>query len=187
MIRLSIVCQRLNQTSLTRLARARHPLQQSWRGKSWPLGQFLNSQDFVQLKWPNDVLVGGKKISGILLEMGQGYLVVGMGLNVRHHPENALYPVTSLAAEGADTSPLAHILDILLKHLGYWHEIMLRQGFEPIRKAWLSHARQGETHVRLPAGNIHGIFAGLDIDGNLRLTLPDGTEQVIIAGDVFFQ
>lgn len=50
----------------------------------------------ITLKWPNDVLVNGKKIGGILLEAGEGWLVIGMGLNIRHYPDNAMYPATSL-------------------------------------------------------------------------------------------
>jgi len=53
----------------------------------------------ITLKWPNDVLVNGKKISGILLEVADDALIVGIGLNIAHHPETALYPATSLRAE----------------------------------------------------------------------------------------
>ena len=58
----------------------------------------LSRQD-ITLKWPNDVLVNGKKISGILLEVVDDALIVGIGLNIAHHPETALYPSTSLYAE----------------------------------------------------------------------------------------
>ncbi|MFA5040296.1 MAG: biotin--[acetyl-CoA-carboxylase] ligase [Bdellovibrionales bacterium] len=63
----------------------------------------------VELKWPNDVLVGGKKISGILLESGEDWLVIGMGINVLHVPESPLYPTTCLAAEKAITDETAVI------------------------------------------------------------------------------
>jgi BirA family biotin operon repressor/biotin-[acetyl-CoA-carboxylase] ligase len=140
----------------------------------------------VELKWPNDVLVGGKKISGILLESGEGFLIVGMGLNVRHFPANALYPVTSLAAEGAELPPLEELLDRLLQALDERIDILNKSGFAAIRAAWLERARTGLMQVRQADSEIQGHFAGLDEDGNLRLRLPDGAERLINTGDVFF-
>ncbi|MDR3449993.1 MAG: biotin--[acetyl-CoA-carboxylase] ligase [Alphaproteobacteria bacterium] len=140
----------------------------------------------AELKWPNDVLVNGKKISGLLLEAGQGYLVIGMGLNVAHFPENPLYPATSLAAENAVSPPLETILNALLENLGHWAETLQKSGFEPVREAWLARARKGEMRVRLPDGEIEGRFSDLDSDGNLHLLLPGGTTRKFAAGDVFF-
>jgi BirA family biotin operon repressor/biotin-[acetyl-CoA-carboxylase] ligase len=139
----------------------------------------------VELKWPNDVLVNGKKISGILLEAGDGYLIIGMGLNVRHYPENPLYPVTSLAAENRPTPPLDFLLDQLLHALGHWSEILNTTGFDPIRVAWCAQARKGALSVRLPDGEISGQFQDLDSDGHLGLLLADGTIRSINTGDVF--
>jgi BirA family biotin operon repressor/biotin-[acetyl-CoA-carboxylase] ligase len=143
----------------------------------------------VELKWPNDVLVGGKKISGILLEsgttQGQGWLVIGMGVNVRHFPENPLYPVTSLMAEGIEPPPLEDMLQLLLRTLGNWCDILKNLGFPPVRAAWLDRARKGKMLARLPDQEIAGTFGDLDNQGNLRLILPDGTERCITTGDVF--
>jgi BirA family biotin operon repressor/biotin-[acetyl-CoA-carboxylase] ligase len=139
----------------------------------------------VELKWPNDVLVNGKKISGILLESGKGYLAVGMGLNVRQMPENPIYPVTSFAAERCD-APLDQILNKILEALDAWYSRMNKEGFAPIRTAWLSRARRGVLRVRQPNGDIQGQFADLDEEGNLRLILADGTEKSFSTGDVFF-
>ena len=146
----------------------------------------LSSSFSIELKYPNDVLVNGKKISGILLESGEGWLVVGVGLNVQHMPENPLYPVTSLAAEISEPPPLDVLLDKFLNALAYWNNIFTAQGFAPVRTAWLSRARKGAMRVRLPQEEIHGEFVDLDAEGNLRLLLPDGTERSISAGDVYF-
>jgi len=127
-----------------------------------------------------------KKISGILLEAGEGYLVIGMGLNVLNLPENPLYPTTSLASETTTPPPLETVLNKILVALGNWCDTADTQSFAPIRAAWLSHARKGPMRVRLPNGEIQGQFADLDVDGNLRLLLPDGTERSISTGDVFF-
>lgn len=140
----------------------------------------------VELKWPNDVLVNGKKICGILLESGEGWLVVGMGLNVRHVPENPLYPVTSLLAENAVVPELEAVLGKVLEALGLWYDRLNTEGFASVRAAWLSFARKGPMRVRLPDGEIQGEFADLDENGNLRLLLANGTEKSISTGDVFF-
>ena len=141
----------------------------------------------IELKWPNDVLVNGKKISGILLEAGEGFLVVGIGVNVLHVPENTLYPATSFVAENSDAPSLDLVLKKILSALENWCGIADNQGFAPIRAAWLSRARKGPMRVRLPQGETDGQFVDLDAEGNLRLLLSDGTERSINTGDVFFQ
>ncbi len=145
----------------------------------------------IELKWPNDVLVGGKKISGILLEAAPiekglvDWLVIGVGVNVRHFPENALYPATSLLAEGADASvPL--VLENLLKYLLIWQDRLKNDGFEPVRIAWLGQARKGALTARLPQEVLEGTFSDLDRQGNLILQLADGSERAIAAADVYF-
>lgn len=145
----------------------------------------------LALKWPNDVLVSDKKISGILLEAAPpenglvDWLVVGAGINVAHHPETALYPTTSLAAEGAQVTA-EKILEAFLEGLDHWRSTLSRDGFEPLRKAWLAHAKTGPMKVRLPQETLEGAFGGLDSHGNLILRLADGAERAIAAGDVFF-
>ena len=140
----------------------------------------------VTLKWPNDVLVGGKKISGILLESGDDYLVIGMGLNVLHHPDDALYPSTSLNAAGAGKPDINAILHTLLNRLWHWYETMQKSGFAAIRAAWLDNAQKGRLTVRLPDGAVEGHFETIDEQGHLHLRLADGTERAIATGDVFF-
>jgi BirA family biotin operon repressor/biotin-[acetyl-CoA-carboxylase] ligase len=142
-------------------------------------------QASVTLKWPNDVLVDSKKISGILLESGAGWLCIGMGLNVSSHPDNGLYPSTSLQAAGALEIDLEPLLEKLLVHLRHWYEVMQQDGFEPIRAAWLKRAQKGQMSVRLPQETLIGIFADLDRQGNLQLRLANGTERSIAIGDVF--
>jgi BirA family biotin operon repressor/biotin-[acetyl-CoA-carboxylase] ligase len=140
----------------------------------------------ITLKWPNDVLVEGKKIGGILLEVVGDALIIGTGLNVAHHPAEGLYPSTSLRDEEAQPKPLDEILDMLLQNLGHWHNVMQTEGFEPIREFWLKRAVKGPMKVRLPQGEINGEFVGLDEKGCLILHLADGSERAIATGDVFF-
>jgi BirA family transcriptional regulator, biotin operon repressor / biotin---[acetyl-CoA-carboxylase] ligase len=146
----------------------------------------------VTLKWPNDVLLGGKKISGVLLESSIApsgkleWLVVGMGLNIEHYPEGMPYTATSLRAEGASNIDLEAIIQRLCKDFFGWKETLEKQGFAPIRTAWTAHAQPGKLSVHLPKGVVEGDFAGLNDDGGLLLQLADGTIQAISAGDVFF-
>jgi BirA family transcriptional regulator, biotin operon repressor / biotin---[acetyl-CoA-carboxylase] ligase len=138
----------------------------------------------VTLKWPNDILVSGKKISGILLEVTGDVVIIGVGLNIAHYPADALYPATSLKTEGAGQVEPAAALEGLLERLRLWHDLMQTKGFAPVREKWLERAQRGKLTVRLPQETLQGDFAGLDEQGRLRLLLERGAERAISAGDV---
>lgn len=151
----------------------------------------------VTLKWPNDVLVGGAKISGILLETGQGqsgaYVIVGIGLNIEHHPNTTIYPATHLlahmSAEALNGAEPVYtggeaVLAILAARFEIWRVRHSLEGFAPLRKAWLSRAHgMGERAV--VAGE-HLRLIGLGANGELQVERENGTIDEIIAGDVFF-
>ncbi|MBC8242344.1 MAG: biotin--[acetyl-CoA-carboxylase] ligase [Alphaproteobacteria bacterium] len=146
-----------------------------------------------RLKWPNDVLIDGAKISGILLESsarsggGVDWLVLGMGVNVAHHPEDAGQAATSLQAQGADNCTAFSLLATLAPALLRWLDIWRGAGFAPLRQAWLERAAGlgGPLRVRLPNEEFSGIFRDLDGDGNLRVEMPDGAMRSITAGEIF--
>jgi BirA family biotin operon repressor/biotin-[acetyl-CoA-carboxylase] ligase len=122
----------------------------------------------ITLKWPNDVLVGGAKISGLLIEREPEALLIGIGINLVSHPDNIPYPAT-------------HLLGMMKPEI---LETLREQGFEPIRKDWLARAHHlGKTVV---VNGLTGTFTGLAPDGALCLTLPDGTKSRVHAGDVAF-
>ncbi len=143
-------------------------------------------------KWPNDVLVAGRKISGILLESqaaGEGridWLVVGIGVNLVAFPTDSEYPATSMAAAGAAPVALDALLEAVARAFHFWYERWLAEGFEPLRAAWLARASGlGQAiRVRLPQGESQGRFAGLDEEGALLLDT-DTVRRRITAGDVF--
>ncbi len=144
----------------------------------------------VALKWPNDLMINGKKASGILLESaadGDGrlaWVIVGVGVNVELSPRE-LSEVTSLHEEGAKISVEA-LLSTFLERL-FWHTEQWRtHGFEPIREHWLSFALPAGTdmRVRLPDSEVFGRFSGIDERGSLLLET-DGGSQRIDMGDVF--
>jgi BirA family biotin operon repressor/biotin-[acetyl-CoA-carboxylase] ligase len=137
------------------------------------------------LKWPNDVLVDGAKLSGILLERTDPALIIGIGLNVLHVPPGTPGPATSLTQLGAANvsvpSVRAALLDALARRLAQWTD----SGFEPIRIAWLARAHPPGTRlvVTTATGSIRGEFAGLAANGALLLDTDCGQRE-LIAGDV---
>ncbi len=151
----------------------------------------------VRFKWPNDVMVDGKKLSGILIESGRNaagmlWLAIGMGVNLAHAPENVERPATSLAAHlkadvAAPPTPeraLTVLSASFVQHAAAW----ARSGFEPLRDAWLKGAAgMGQPCIaRLDRETVEGVAEGLDGDGALLLRLPDRSLRRIAAGDVFF-
>jgi len=139
------------------------------------------------IKWPNDLLLDGAKLSGILLERANDAVVIGMGVNLAHHPTDLERPATSLAAHGAAPDP-ADFLETLATAFARWLGIWRVEGLAPIRARWLDRAHAPGTALtaRLPDGNaIDGLFQGLDSEGALILRLADGSSRVIHAADVF--
>jgi BirA family biotin operon repressor/biotin-[acetyl-CoA-carboxylase] ligase len=141
----------------------------------------------AMLKWPNDLMIGTAKLSGILLERGGGDLVViGFGVNLACHPDLSDRRTTCLAEHGVTVSPAA-FLDALAQRLATrlskWRTI----GLANIREAWLAAAHPVGTRLRvtLPDGRIvAGLFDGLDASGALRLQADDGEQVLVYAGDV---
>jgi BirA family biotin operon repressor/biotin-[acetyl-CoA-carboxylase] ligase len=157
--------------------------------------------DLIKIKWPNDVLVDGKKIAGILLESGTTndtlWVIIGMGVNLTHHPDNTVTPATHLLEHIDDlnmTGPepiytgSQPVLALLAARFDFWLDLYLNSGFFPVREAWIDRAMgMGEpVLVNLPNEVLSGTAQGLDEDGALLLRLENGEIQKIHAGDVFF-
>jgi BirA family biotin operon repressor/biotin-[acetyl-CoA-carboxylase] ligase len=139
-------------------------------------------------KWPNDVLLDGAKLAGILIE-AEGtrplLVAVGIGVNCRHHPAATDFPATDLAAAGVPVTAedlFAALSGGMVRRLREWEA-----GFASIRAAWLARAGGlgGELVARLGARDLTGRFETLDEAGRLVLRLPDGTVETIAAGEVF--
>lgn len=149
------------------------------------------TRDF-SLKWPNDVLCGGRKISGILLEnhevAGWGRaIVVGIGVNVASHPAETLHKAGDLASEGVVTEPLQTLERIAAEFDNCLARWAGGSGFLSIREEWLEQASGiGERiFVRLPNRQLSGVFEDLDEDGMLCLLLDDGSTVRLSVADVF--
>ncbi len=137
----------------------------------------------VLIKWPNDLLVEGAKVAGILLERVEDVVVIGIGVNLARHPDGLDRPVTSLAALTGSAPDPAAFLDALADSFARWLARWRGEGLAPVRSTWLAAAHPIGTALSTSAG--HGLFQGLDDTGALRLRLADGTSRVIHAGDVF--
>ena len=142
----------------------------------------------IKCKWPNDLMINGKKVSGILLETdGVGRLIAGIGVNIVSFPESGtLYPVTSLADCGYAVTKEA-MLEALLQRFDFWQNALKRNGKAPLLEAWRQRAfgLGGKIVVNLPDKRLEGTFDGLDKDGRLLLNR-NGERIKITAGDVFF-
>jgi BirA family biotin operon repressor/biotin-[acetyl-CoA-carboxylase] ligase len=139
------------------------------------------------IKWPNDLLIGDAKLTGILLERSGDAVVVGIGINLAHHPEGLDRATTSVAAQGLGAPDPGLFLRDLAEAFARWLAVW-RAGLEPVRRRWLERAHPPGTalSVRLPEQQtLDGLFDGLVTDGALRLRLASGEVQVIHAGDVF--
>jgi BirA family biotin operon repressor/biotin-[acetyl-CoA-carboxylase] ligase len=160
------------------------------------VGQLVRSrtsEETVALKWPNDVMVRNRKVSGILLEAGPlserrpSWIVVGIGINVREAPRTS-QNVTALAALGdPEPDPESALSDFRrLFHDEY--DRWVRHGFEPVREAWLRWAyRRGQTvRINLRNETFEAIFDGIDETGALLATLPDGKITTVSGGEVHF-
>lgn len=146
-----------------------------------------------QCKWPNDVLIDGKKVSGILLETIQHQnqqldgIIAGVGINVMHHPSEKEFRATSLIAEGVNEVTAESVLESLSDHFARWYAIWRTEGFQTIRYAWLDKAfGVGDTvKVQLASSTYSGVFESLDPNGAMILN-EDGNRRHIAAGDVYF-
>jgi BirA family biotin operon repressor/biotin-[acetyl-CoA-carboxylase] ligase len=137
------------------------------------------------LKWPNDVLLGGAKLAGILLErLADGAVLAGIGVNVALQPEGMPYPVTSLLAHGSQAGP-DEVLDALAARLHAGWAAWQADGFGPVLARWRERgpAPGAALRVRLESGIVTGAFAGLGTDGSLQLETADG-RRTLVAGDV---
>lgn len=141
------------------------------------------------LKWPNDVMIDGAKIAGILLERSGDTVVAGIGLNIAHAPELPDRATTSLhrvpGAAGVDAeAALGLLADAFARRLAGWRA----GGLAKTLAAWEERAHPHGTNLTVSGTSqspaLAGAFAGLEPDGALRLALLDGSIRVVHAGDI---
>ena len=147
----------------------------------------------VTVKWPNDILINRRKVSGILLESATGlngtlrWLIVGVGVNVSSFPGETEYPATSLWYEGVIGARPDDVLRAFMHHFKRWFDIWENDGFSSIRTAWLNRATGiGKTiKVRVSGKVFEGEFLDIGDDGSLLVERKTGETISIVTGDVF--
>ena len=161
------------------------------------LQTYLPPTLLLQCKWPNDILLAGGKLAGILLETytslreSKVFLITGVGINLVAAPEGSeLLQATFLQAHLQKPVPIPALLRSISESLEKWYTLWNREGFSPIREAWLACAQAyGKTMtVRLEKNGapIRGRFIDLDKQGALVFETFAGARHHIYAGDVFF-
>jgi BirA family biotin operon repressor/biotin-[acetyl-CoA-carboxylase] ligase len=146
-----------------------------------------------ELKWPNDVLAGGAKLAGILLEStvladGRYAVAVGIGVNVVAHPADVPYPATSLTALGADCDAETLFLALSDAWMDNWRCWNEGRGMSAVRSRWLARAAGlgSEVAVRIGGEVLRGTFETLDEDCRFVVRDRQGRVHEIAAGDVHF-
>ncbi len=149
----------------------------------------------ASIKWPNDLLINGRKVAGLLNEMNAetdrvGFVILGIGVNLNmradQFPPDLRSPATSLMLEsGSPVSRLAFTVR-LLQELDREYTRFQLSGFGPVRKEWAQYCNAFGREVRVEAGSgcLQGAFAGIDHDGALLMKLSDGRTERILSGDV---
>jgi BirA family biotin operon repressor/biotin-[acetyl-CoA-carboxylase] ligase len=138
----------------------------------------------IQVKWPNDVLLGGRKVAGILLEAFPSGLIIGIGVNVattrETFPPEIRDKATSIYEETGMSVSRARILRNILEKLEHFYERLLKEGFEAIREAWTQRdiTYGARVVLRRSEGVVTGLALGPSADGTLYLKTSQGIERI---------
>ena len=142
----------------------------------------------IKLKWPNDVLAQGRKLSGILIETAGDPIaaIIGIGINIVSAPAHARWPATHLGAMTVRPPTPDRLAEMLAEALDRRLDVWERDGFAPIRSAWMEHAvGLGEPMLlRTAQEETKGRFMDLEQDGTLLMELQGGAIRRVSAGDV---
>lgn len=149
----------------------------------------------AEVKWPNDVLVGGRKIAGLLGEIaasmaGVDFIILGMGINVnmdcRQLPPRPLYPATSIAIEKGEKVARLPLAEQVLARLDFHYGVFLKEGFAPVRRLWQERCAMLGRRIEVDNGGdiIRGEAFAIDEGGALLLRLPTGRVERLLSGDI---
>lgn len=147
----------------------------------------------VGLKWPNDLWFQGKKLGGILTELSSeldeiNFVILGIGIDVNtlRFPKELRKVATSLQRITGKRVSRIETLKSLYEALDKWYSLYLKEGFEPIRRAWEQRSVLKQTPVTIDFldRSVEGIAIGLDDSGGLRIQKRDGHSETILSGDV---
>ena len=148
-----------------------------------------------QIKWPNDILVNGCKVAGLLNELsaeteGVNFVILGIGVNINmergQFPPDLRYPATSLAIEQGKAVRRLEFVRALLRSLDELYALFLRKGDGAIRDLWLERCNVLGRRIKVSGqqDGLTGVVTGVDEFGGLLVRTDDGREERILAGDV---
>lgn len=150
-----------------------------------------------ELKWPNDVLINGRKVCGILIETLKGgagnppAVIAGIGVNVNtiEFPPEIAHKATSIAKELGTPVEVGRIEEILLASIDRWYTLYNDAGFPPIISRWreLDRTTGRSISVDTPDGLLEGTALGVEDDGSLTIERPDGTRTAIYTGETIWR
>ncbi len=151
---------------------------------------WIPSTEALTYKWPNDLLLNGKKVGGLLLEalpnpeLKKTCFLIGFGLNIKSYPQGTRYPATSLEHEGIFLSMddiMRPLVTSLKSYINKWEEA----GFDFIHDIWMKRAAYFNQKISLEVGGKiqEGIFQGINNDGSMLLETSDRT-QIIAVGEI---
>jgi BirA family biotin operon repressor/biotin-[acetyl-CoA-carboxylase] ligase len=151
----------------------------------------IDNEELLMLKWPNDLLIAGKKCAGIILETELAdngtidWVVIGVGLNIASAPPGL---GDCLQAHSAKPLIVNQCRDILLECMAQEYAFWMTHPFDKIKERWLSKAHPRDTPLEIKIGPQleRGLFHGLDSSGNLILRDRDFRTKIVTAGEVFF-
>jgi BirA family biotin operon repressor/biotin-[acetyl-CoA-carboxylase] ligase len=146
----------------------------------------------IALKWPNDVLINGKKVAGILLESfqvpndDQRWVAVGVGINVEGSPSGVTFPATSLKEEGVEIISAKIVLSRYVHCFVEAYNKWSKSGFASVRRQWNAAAWSvgKQVKISLPHEEIQGVFKNIDADGGLVIQISATKKRTIHAGDM---
>jgi BirA family biotin operon repressor/biotin-[acetyl-CoA-carboxylase] ligase len=147
------------------------------------------------IKWPNDLLLGGKKVAGLLNEMSAetekvNFIVLGIGVNINmdrdQFPDDLRHPATSLFLEAGKPVRRLDLARALLEALDALYDSYLRKGYGPVREEWLARCAflGRRISVSFQDNEMQGTAEGIDEEGALLVRAPDGRLERVLAGDV---
>lgn len=155
------------------------------------LAPYAGEPGALQLKWPNDLLLRGGKLAGILIDAADvsgriDWIVLGIGVNVAHRPALPDRPTACLAEAGATPAP-EPLARAILASLARWRGTAAVAGFAAVRAAWSARAQPLGTPLSIVSGSrrFEGRFAGLADDGALLLETEEGT-RALQTGEILF-
>ena len=156
----------------------------------------INKEDLF-IKWPNDVFLNNKKVSGILLELGKknflnnNSLIIGIGINLKNFPQkkeikNNYYEAISLSSVNKKLPKQEQILYTLNDKLAFWNNIFIKKGFEVIKETFLCRTfkKDKKITVNFLSKKLSGFFCGISDDGCLLLKTKCGIKK-ISSGEIY--